>query len=72
MTLSVTGTYKAVTSFVTLIQERPRFLVIDSLTFDPSSQSVTASIGARAFYDATPLPKLSGLAAGTTLTAANG
>jgi Tfp pilus assembly protein PilO len=72
MTLSVTGSYQAVTSFVTLLQHRPRLLVVDSLTFDPSAQSVTATIGARAFYDTTPLPKLSGLASATTLTAANG
>ncbi len=62
LTLQVTGSYKAVTSFVTLLTHRPRLIVVDTLSFAPSTSSVAITIGARAFFDPTPAPDVAKLA----------
>ena len=58
LTLQVAGPYSAVETFVNDLAQVPRLIVVDSLRVNGNSNSVTAQIDGRAFYDTTPIPKL--------------
>jgi Tfp pilus assembly protein PilO len=55
LTLSASGTYLELMSFVKAISAVPRALVVDSLSISGTTQ-ITASINARIFYAGSPTP----------------
>jgi Tfp pilus assembly protein PilO len=65
LTLTISGTYHAVTTFVSSLELLPRLVVIDTLQYSPSSTTVSANITGRAFYDPSPVPVIPAAAART-------
>jgi Tfp pilus assembly protein PilO len=66
MTLSVAGTYPAMTRFITDLQHLRRLIVIDTITYSPAtSGAVTATMSVRAFYNTTADPVLPASASGS-------
>lgn len=60
LTLDVVGKYLAMTKFITDLENRPRLIVIDTLSYAPGTGGVvTLTMAARAFYNPTPDPTIS-------------
>jgi Tfp pilus assembly protein PilO len=69
LTLTVSGPYQAVATFISSLELLPRLIVIDTLSYSPSSSTVSADITGRAFYDPAAVPAIPATAA---LTSAGG
>jgi Type II secretion system (T2SS), protein M subtype b len=64
-TLAVSGSYPAMTKFITDLEHRPRLIVIDTLNYAPTGRAISVTITGRAFYNTTANPILPTVAGGS-------
>jgi Tfp pilus assembly protein PilO len=60
LTLDVSGTFAHVSRFLTDLEQRPRLIVVASLSYSPNAdgRGLALNIDARAYYDPSPIPVL--------------